>query len=72
MSIHSKRAAVVIGVLAVFAIARDIVRTGSGDLGAVSFGAAEVLVEFVVPAMFIGVLVYWFSRRSSRRPTARR
>jgi len=27
---------------------------------------------FVVSALLIGVLVYWLSKRSSRRPTARR
>jgi len=78
MSIPSKRAAVVVALLTIFLairMTRSIAVTGSGGLGAVSAGPAEalvVLVVFVVPAVIVGVLVYRLSRRSGRRPPARR
>jgi hypothetical protein len=76
MSIHAKRAAVVVVLVTMFTVVRIarplMTAAGSGGLGAVSFGPAEALVVFVVPAVCIGVLVYWLSKRSSRRPTARR
>lgn len=71
MSIHSKRAAVVIALVTIFLavrMTRGIVRTGSDVRVAVSFGPAEALVVFVVPAVIIGGLVFWLSRRASRRP----
>jgi hypothetical protein len=71
MSIHSKRAAVVIALLTIFLavrLTRGIVRTGSGVRVDVSFSPTQALVAFVLPAAIIGVLVFWLSRRTSRRP----
>jgi ABC-type spermidine/putrescine transport system permease subunit II len=75
MTIHSKRAAVLTALLAISLAVRltwGIGRTGSGVRLDASFGPAQALVAFVVPAVIIGVLVFWLSKRSSRRPTARR
>jgi hypothetical protein len=78
MSIHAKRAAVVVVLVAAFTtvrIARPLLTAlgrSSGGLGAVSFGPAEVLIVFIAPALVIGGLAYWLSWRSARRPAARR
>jgi predicted transporter len=74
MSNHTKRAAVVIAVLATFAIvriARVVTVTASGGL-ARSFGVTEALTTFVVAALLMGGLIYGLSRWSSHRPAARR
>jgi hypothetical protein len=78
MSMHGKRAAVVAVLVTVFTIVRiarpllSALGTGSGGLGAVSFGPAEAVVVVIAPAFLIGRLAYWLSWRSSRPPTARR
>jgi hypothetical protein len=78
MSIHAKRAAIVVVLVTVFTtvrIARPLLTAlgrGAGGLGAASFGPAEVLVVFIAPALVIGALAYWLSWRSVRRPPARR
>jgi len=75
MSIHAKRAATVIVVLAMFTvvrIARGVTMTGASGLRAMSYGLTEALTAFVVSALLLGSIIYWFSKRSSRGPTARR
>jgi len=75
MSIHAKRAATVVVVLAIFTvvrIARGVSMVGPGGIGALSFGLTEALTSFVVSALLIGCIVYWFSKRSSGGPTGRR
>jgi len=73
MSIHVKRAAIVIAVLAAFLIYRafhGISDTGSGGVGAVSVGISEALLEFLALAAVVCAFFYWRSRRQrSQRST---
>jgi hypothetical protein len=74
MSIQSKRAAVVIALMTVFLavrMTRGIVRTVPITGVAVSFDPAGAVVVFVAVLVIAG-LVYSISKRSSRRPHARR
>jgi hypothetical protein len=78
MSIHAKRAAIVVVLVTMFTVVRVarplLMGLGSGHSVrfVASFGLGETLLLFVAPAVFIGGLAYWLSKRSSRRPTARR
>jgi hypothetical protein len=78
MVIHAKRAAIVVALVTVFTIVRigrpllTLLRSGSGGLGAVSLGPAELLIVFIAPALAIGGLAYWLSWQSARRTTTRR
>jgi hypothetical protein len=71
MSIHAKRAAVLLAVLAIFPIVSPgwcITLMGLVPLG-VPGGA---LVKLVLLAMTLGVLVYWVSKRLSHAPAVAR
>jgi hypothetical protein len=74
MSIHAKRAAVVVALFVVFTVVRPLwplltaLVSGSGALGAALFNP----VEFVVEALMVWVLTYWVSKWWSRRSTAAR
>jgi hypothetical protein len=71
MSIHAKRAAVVIAVLAI----SPIVSPGwcITLLGLIPLGLpGGALPRLVVLAMILGVLVYWVSKWRSQTPVARR
>jgi biopolymer transport protein ExbB/TolQ len=74
MSIHAKRAAIVIAVLAAFLIYRafhGVGVTGSGGVGAVSVGISEALLEFLALAAVVCVFFYWRSRRQRSQRSAR-
>jgi len=74
MSIHAKRAAVVVVLFILFTIVRPLwplltaFVTGSGALGAAVFDP----VEFVGEALIVWVLTYWLSKWWSRRSMAAR
>jgi hypothetical protein len=76
MSNYLKSAAVVVVVVAALAIYQaihGIAITGSGGLGAVSFGFSEAFAELVALVAVAGIFFYWRSRRrKSSRSTARR
>lgn len=65
-SVHVQRATSVLVVLAALTVVRivnGITVTGSGGLGAVSFGLTEALLEFLVLAAIVSAFFYWRARR---------
>ena len=73
MSPYLKSAAVVAILVVIWTVAqvfRGIAMTGSGGLGAMSFGISESLVEFLAVTIVVWAVVYW--RRRRRRSATRR
>jgi hypothetical protein len=74
MSIHAKRAAVLVALFMVFTVVRlawplvTSLVSGSGALGAAMFDP----VDFVAHALIVWFLTYWLSKWWSRRSMAAR
>jgi hypothetical protein len=67
MSSPTKRASLVITVLLVFTIYRVVSDvTVTGGLGAVSAGASEAVLEFLLLSAFVCLFFYWRHRRASK------
>jgi predicted RND superfamily exporter protein len=70
MSIHAKRAAVVVALFMVFTVVRPLLPlltslvSGSGALGAASFSPVEVVGESLIVWVLTYGLSKWWSRRS--------
>jgi membrane protein implicated in regulation of membrane protease activity len=79
MSIYGESAtavAVLVAALMIYSGFHGIAVTGSGGLGAVSFGVSEALVQFVLLTAVVWTCLwafrYWRSRRrKSSRPATR-
>ena len=74
MSPEVKRAALVIAVMAlitIYFLARDVLFTGSGGLGAVSADVTEMGFDVVVPAAIACLFVYLQGRRHRRQQADR-
>lgn len=60
-------AAVLLSVFQIWSTFQGVASTGSGGLGAVSFGISEeLLLEFVVLTVAVWGFIYWRSRRRRR------
>jgi len=71
LSIHAKRAALVIAVLLAFTIYRalgdfSVHRSGNAAYADVSFASAPV-IEFIVLSALVCLFFFWQHRRQSRR-----
>jgi hypothetical protein len=67
MTVHTKRASLVVTVLLVFTIYRVVSDVlASGGLGAVSAGASEAILEFLVLSALVCLFYYWRHRRASK------
>lgn len=69
ISIHAKRAALVIVVLlalAIYKVMSSVVVTGSGGIGAVSAGLSEAVLEFLALSVLVCLFFYWRHRRQER------
>ena len=67
MSPYLKSAGIVAIVAVLFSLwtaFQGIAATGSGGLGAISFGISESLLEFVVLTVVVWAVIYWRSRRA--------
>jgi hypothetical protein len=63
---------VLVAVLAVYDGFSGIAVTGSGGLGAVSFGVSEAIVELLVLTAVVWVLLFLKSRLGRTKPATRR
>ena len=74
MSVHTKRALLVVTALLALTIWRvmaGVQVTGSGGLGVVSVGFSEGMIDFLFLSAIVGAFFYWQHRRRVNRRRSR-